>query len=65
MDTSEFCHEYNWAIYKSRGSTYAVTVLIAILNIIIRFMNMTLIKGIGYNYETQQARMIMFSIFYT
>ena len=52
LDDSDFCHDYNLAIYASKAFTNFITVAIAVLNIIIRFMNMALIKSIGYSYET-------------
>lgn len=48
IDANDFCYDYRVGIYYVAGFSNVITLVIGILNVIIRFMNMYLIKKIGY-----------------
>ena len=64
IDNQAFCYDFErsklWITMFSNG----ITLIIAVVNVILRSINMTLIKKIGFNYESQLLREIMQSIVY-
>ena len=64
FDSSDFCHEYNWAVYLTKAIFLLTTIIIAIMNVLIRFVNIYLIKNIGFNYKSQEDSVIMKGVFY-
>lgn len=53
LKKNSFCYEYYLNSTYVAAFTNGVTFIIGILNIVVRFINLTLIKKIGYNYESQ------------
>ena len=52
LDSTNFCYEYYLNSTYVAAFTNGVTLIIGILNIVVRFINLSLIKKIGYNYES-------------
>ena len=60
-----FCDEYSSLTFFALLLNNFVTVLVSIVNIVIRTLNMTLIERIGFDTQSQKTSMIMKSIFVT
>jgi hypothetical protein len=63
FDSNDFCHEYQYDQSFGLAMTTLVTVLVSVINIIIRTLNMTLINKIGYDTHSERYSAIMTSIF--
>lgn len=50
---TEFCSDYNQGLLYVKAFGWIVTGVIAVFNIAARYLNMFLIKKIGYNYESE------------
>ena len=60
-----FCYDFHKGIVTGKASTLTVTIVIAVVNILLRNFNKELILRIGYGQEGQQFRMITMAIFWT
>lgn len=60
----ELCYDFFYDKAWGLALTNFVTVLVAIINIVIRKLNINLIEAIGYETVSKQVSMIMQSVFY-
>jgi hypothetical protein len=63
LNEESLCYEYNRDILLGLGLNNLVTVLVSVINIVIRKLNMSLIDKIGYHTQSQKVSAIMTSIF--
>lgn len=63
LSDKSLCYEYNKDILTGLFLNNLVTVLVSVINIVIRKLNMSLIDGIGYHTQSQKVSAIMTSIF--
>lgn len=59
-----FCLDYINATGIASSFTLIMTICIAIMNVVIRYVNKTLINIIGYDSESQASKLITQSIFW-
>jgi hypothetical protein len=62
-DSTDICKDFTVDKYKALALSQVVTFGIVVINIVIRTINIMLIKKIGYYTESKEARIIMVSIF--
>lgn len=64
LDPTAFCWDYHFAVGRIQVFANTITVAIAVINLLARYFNIYLIKGVGYNTESFQMAQIMQSILY-
>jgi len=52
LDPDEFCFDYAQGIARANSATFGVTVLIAVINVLLRTLNKYLITKIGFDLES-------------
>ena len=62
FDQTNFCYDYS-GIYFIKAFSIVATLIISSLNVIIRTINILLVRYIGYSYESQFNRTIMMTNF--
>ena len=64
FDSDSFCFEFKRASLLISAFSNLTALIIAGINMTVRYLNIFLISKIGYNYESQRIRMVMQSILY-
>lgn len=62
-DKSATCHDYRSDKYSGLILTNCVTVLVAVINIVIRTVNISLVDFIGYDTDSKKISLVMTSVF--
>lgn len=64
-DQDKFCGDYSQSFYTAKIFGYSVTLLIAVFNIVLRKINISIIEKIGLNERSENTVLVMKSIFFT
>ena len=63
LDTEDDCHEYQYATTSTLVLTNVMTVMIVVLNTVLKVINVTFINGIGFSFNSEIVAYMVSGVF--